>query len=65
MVSFDRDIKAIGGEKASYAEIVKRSLMTEGGRWVWQADKPRAPVRGRNLGARGAGAPQPRLPFRP
>jgi hypothetical protein len=65
-VSFACDIWVRGCEKASYVEIVKRSSMAEGGRWIWQANKPRAPGRGRNLGAKGAGAqPLPRLPFRP
>jgi hypothetical protein len=65
MVSFAHDIREIGGEKASYTEIVKRSLMAEWGQWIWQADKPRGPSTGSNLKVRGTGAPQPRPSFRP
>jgi hypothetical protein len=46
-----------GGSRSSYAEIVKRFPMAEGGRWVWQEDKPRAAQRG--CGQRG------RPPWRP
>jgi hypothetical protein len=46
-----------GGSRPSYAEIVKRFPMAEGGRWVWQEDRPRATQRG--CGQRG------RPPWRP
>jgi hypothetical protein len=56
-VSFSRDILVQG--KATYADILRRSSMAEGGRWVWQADKPpRAPARGGFATQRGRGAGQ-------
>jgi hypothetical protein len=52
-LSFSRDILAQG--KATYADILKRLTMAEGGRWVWHADRP--PLqRGTPFAQRGRGA---------
>jgi hypothetical protein len=54
-LSFSRDIWG-KGEKETYTDILKKSSMEEGGRWVWQPDRPpRAPNRGGFLGQRGRG----------
>jgi hypothetical protein len=37
-LSFSRDI--LVQAKATYADILKRSALAEGGRWVWQANMP-------------------------
>jgi hypothetical protein len=54
-LSFARDILARG--KATYADVLKQSSMAEGGRWIWQADKPPwVPNQGGFVGQRGRGA---------
>jgi hypothetical protein len=50
-LSFVQDIWG-GGDRATYAEILKRIPMAEGGRWVWQVDQP-ARGCGRSLQSRG------------
>jgi hypothetical protein len=52
-LSFAKDIWG-GGDRATYAEILKRIPMVEGGCWVWQADKPER-GRGRSQQSRGRG----------
>lgn len=37
-ISFSRDILGRDGSKASYAEVLQRVPMAEGGRWVWQPE---------------------------
>jgi hypothetical protein len=44
---FERVMRSLSGRdfqtdrgKPSYAEVVKSRLMTDGGRWIWQPDKP-------------------------
>jgi hypothetical protein len=66
-LSFARDIWGGFGQRQSLIEVLKKSGMVYGGRWVWQADKPlRAPNRNMRAQAgpgRGAGGPQhPRPP---
>jgi hypothetical protein len=54
-LSFSREILAHG--KATYADVLHRSSMAEGGRWVWQADKSSRPSsRGGFARQRGRGA---------
>jgi hypothetical protein len=57
------DISFNGGHP-TYAETLRRLPMVEGGRWVWQADKPRTAPRGgfRAQQGRGRGAPQQSKP---
>jgi hypothetical protein len=45
-LSFARDIWGGSGKKQTFVEAVKKKVaMAEGGRWVWQADRPgRVPV---------------------
>jgi hypothetical protein len=57
-LSFAKDIWA-RGDRATYAEALGNIPMAEGGRWVWQADKPKPPakpVRGRPPIPRGRGS---------
>jgi hypothetical protein len=55
LLSFSREILARG--KATYADMLKRSSMAEGGRWVSQSDTAsQAPNRGGFAGQRGRGA---------
>jgi hypothetical protein len=56
-VSWSQDFKSGEGAKATFAEVVKQVAMVDGGKWVWQPDKPlpRAPMRGRPQRGRGAG----------
>jgi hypothetical protein len=65
-LSWSRDIWPGGREKPTYVEVLRRVPMADGGRWVWQADRPpRAPVRGRPQRGRGAypqGQNRPPLP---
>jgi hypothetical protein len=52
-LSFEKDIWG-GGDHAMFVEALKKIPMAEGGRWVWQADKPsRAPNQGRFQPNRG------------
>jgi hypothetical protein len=44
-LSFTKDIW-VGGDHATYAEVLQKIPMAKGGRWVWQVDKTK-PVRGR------------------
>jgi hypothetical protein len=42
-LSFTRDIWAGAGQRQTFVEAVKKKVMVEGGRWVWQVDKPVLP----------------------
>jgi hypothetical protein len=42
ILSFSRDIWAQGGSRLTFVEALKQSVMAEGGRWIWQPERPRA-----------------------
>jgi hypothetical protein len=60
ILNFAKDIWVrAGGGSATFVEILKKS-MSDGGRWVWQADRlTRAPNRARLHSQRGRGSHQP------
>jgi hypothetical protein len=56
-LDFARDVWAGGSRKVTCAEVLKKRLMVDGGRWVWQPDRlARALMRGRPQAQRGRGA---------
>jgi hypothetical protein len=58
-LSFAKDIWA-GGDKATFVEALKKAPMADGGRWVWQPDRPpRAAGRPQLNSQRGRGGHQP------
>jgi len=42
-VNFTRDIWGRGGEKETFAEVLQKEKMADGGRWVWQPEPRRQP----------------------
>jgi hypothetical protein len=54
-LSWARNLRPGGRDKATYAEVLMRIPMADGGRWVWQTEKPpHAQFRGRPQRCRGA-----------
>jgi hypothetical protein len=47
------DIRPGDGKRATYADVLRRIPMADGGRWVWQPDRPPHAQRGRPQRGRG------------